>query len=297
MRFNFPEVMKKLSIDELKEYLHNQSIYEPEAIQAAFNELRSRGEIIPDELAIIKKPVAQVKKSDDNHIVYAGFGSRFGANLIDGLIMLPLSLGMVVLMFVVGFWVVYPYQIIVSLISSAYIISFLAIYGATWGKMACKIEVRRVDLTPIGWIEAIKRHSVELITSLIIAALNMIALMSYSFKEIKSSSPIEVNQLIAARRSDFYGVVFFISILWSIGELITLLFNEKRRALHDLLGGTVVVKKESLNNLLLPVVEKEQITPVSNFNIENSVFQCSDCKHPVVEGSKSCSNCGAIFDE
>jgi uncharacterized RDD family membrane protein YckC len=39
------------------------------------------------------------------------------------------------------------------------------------------------------------------------------------------------------------------SVIWFIIEIVTCLLNEKRRALHDYIAGTVVVKNDYLTNL------------------------------------------------
>jgi uncharacterized RDD family membrane protein YckC len=37
--------------------------------------------------------------------------------------------------------------------------------------------------------------------------------------------------------------------VWIFSEFVVLLTNKKRRALHDFMAGTVVIRKESLNKL------------------------------------------------
>ena len=248
MRFNFPEVMKKLSNDELMEYLKDSSKYMPEAVKAAIDELKRRNISIPIEsiLSVQTRIEAQTKT---HGIVYASFISRAGANIIDVLIMIPLSIIMVVLIRSVGIWIVYPLQILISLISSAYIIFFLARYGATLGKMICKIEVRKLDYSPIGWPEALKRHSVELSASLILGLLSFAALLSIPYRQMITISPEDLEPLINSHRSPLYSIVALLDFLWGIGELVSLFFNKRRRALHDYLGGTVVVEKSSLKNI------------------------------------------------
>jgi len=57
----------------------------------------------------------------------------------------------------------------------------------------------------------------------------------------------EFNEHISEGR--YAGVYVLADILWTIwiwSELITMMFNERRRAIHDYMAGTVVIQKSSL---------------------------------------------------
>lgn len=107
---------------------------------------------------------------------YAGFGIRFGAKFIDGLI-----LG-------VPFMIVYVYELVSMnrgaappqlgivpaltnfgflFVQLAYQVFFLGKFGATPGKMACKLKVVRSDGSPIGYGRAAGRFFAELLSGLI----------------------------------------------------------------------------------------------------------------------------------
>jgi uncharacterized RDD family membrane protein YckC len=99
---------------------------------------------------------------------YAGFWIRFGAIFIDGLILsavnmitqIPLSFFMVSTGNNTGQLVII--QLIVTLIQfiipAVYTTWFLGKYGATPGKMACKIKVVRSDGEPLTYGRALGRH-------------------------------------------------------------------------------------------------------------------------------------------
>jgi uncharacterized RDD family membrane protein YckC len=98
----------------------------------------------------------------------AGFWIRFGAIFIDGLILsavnmithIPLSFFMVSTGNNTGQLVII--QLITTLfqfiIPAVYTTWFLGKYGATPGKMACKIKVVRSDGEPVGYGRALGRH-------------------------------------------------------------------------------------------------------------------------------------------
>ena len=108
---------------------------------------------------------------------YAGFWIRFGAKIIDGIIMWVIT--MIVSMafvFMAGSFSNSTLGIFVSLISfffqiaipAAYTTWFLGKYGATLGKMACKIKVVSPDGYPISYLRALGRHFAEWLSGMIL---------------------------------------------------------------------------------------------------------------------------------
>jgi uncharacterized RDD family membrane protein YckC len=108
-------------------------------------------------------------------------------------------------------------------------------YGQTLGKRIMKIRVLSVDDEPITMRQAVLRDSVWLGLLLIGFVLNLPAVLagdSY-LVTIDVTDSVEIG-------------ISYISSAWLILEMITMLFNDKRRAIHDLIAGTVVVRDEPL---------------------------------------------------
>ena len=106
---------------------------------------------------------------------YATFGSRFGAKMLDGLILMVVNVGLGV---VVGMAtesreqkpvvIVMALMVLVQLlINFSYGIFFLGKFGATPGKMACKIKVVRPDGSPLGYGRACGRVFAEILSGMI----------------------------------------------------------------------------------------------------------------------------------
>lgn len=172
---------------------------------------------------------------------YAGFWVRAGAGLIDFIVFLPLIL--------LYFWMeshsragtllmVVPYY----LFYAGYCILFLAKYGKTPGKMVMKIEVTRTDGARIGSREALLRHSVDVIFGLITGVGMLVAVLHTEPTIFNSEMTwIERNKLIMNNSPTFATTAGLLSTAWAYSELIVLLFNKKKRAIHDFIAGTVVV--------------------------------------------------------
>ncbi|MDG1476566.1 MAG: RDD family protein [Vicingaceae bacterium] len=175
----------------------------------------------------------------DNHgykeeIEYAGFWIRFGAALIDVLVMIPIiaistynqfEMKSIVLLYAL------------TVLSALYKPLMEFKYGATLGKMACKIKVVNEDLNPITIDQGFGRYipwGISVVLQLMAA--------SYIFSDpgFNSADTYMEIGLIAqnspiANISNIYNIVFLVII----GSLI---FDKKSRGFHDKIAKTTVIK-------------------------------------------------------
>ena len=162
--------------------------------------------------------------------VYAGFWKRFGASLVDGfvlfLVLFPVQL---ILLVSTPLSTALVGAIILSIFFPVYAIFFHYRYGATIGKMITNIKVTLPNGSPIGIKEAFLRSSVEL-------GLSIVGM----FVELSEISTGDAEQYLS---SVWHEAVEIIGWLWFWSEVVVLLFNERRRAIHDFIAGTVVVHK------------------------------------------------------
>lgn len=161
---------------------------------------------------------------------YKTGGARFWAALIDGLVFLPLVLTERLLILPtdnkVGFIL---WQIFCLLLSCGYSVIMHARYGQTLGKMVMKVKL--VDLSEAGLVtyqQAIMRDIVGIVVTVFI--------LIYLVGSLSSV------QVITEHYDDFMKPWAF---YWLLIELITMLTNSKRRAVHDFIAGTVVVRTTS----------------------------------------------------
>jgi uncharacterized RDD family membrane protein YckC len=101
---------------------------------------------------------------------YAGFWIRVGAKFVDGII---LNVAGQIIQLVIGLAlkgspeVAAGIGVIIALgINAGYMIYFTGKYGATPGKMACKIEVIRADGSPMTFGRATGRYFAEMLSGL-----------------------------------------------------------------------------------------------------------------------------------
>ena len=167
---------------------------------------------------------------------YETFWPRLGAAIVDGIVvMIAAGLGIWLLASTVGLQnttAILIFNIVAALAVYAYSISMHAAYGQTLGKMAANVKVLRAsDESRIGLRHALLRDSVPL--SIEVGAACVVA-----FAIFYGAAKQQVSDLAMA-------LIEGTSAVWFLTEIVTMLLNKKRRALHDFIAGTVVVNVQS----------------------------------------------------
>jgi uncharacterized RDD family membrane protein YckC len=174
---------------------------------------------------------------------YAGFWRRLGAAVVDWLVLLPLSL--------LGLWALASSKtasllllVPLSVISIAYHIVLHARFGQTVGKMATHVRVMRLSGGPIAWREALLRSSVDMVFA-------GIGIVSYTitvtrFPELAwSANWTEKAKMLTELQPVWARWTGYLGQAWIWSEVLTMLLNRQKRALHDFLAGTVVVHAQN----------------------------------------------------
>jgi uncharacterized RDD family membrane protein YckC len=171
---------------------------------------------------------------------YQTFWKRFLASFIDSLIFLPFALLCYYYERSENTSLFLLFTIIHVFLFTLYLVVGHGRYGQTIGKHLMGIKVFDVnEKEVIGYRRAFLRESVWLFAQM--------AGIVYLFVDtVKSSEPIAVYETY------YKSIVGLISSSWFLLEVVTMLFNKKRRAMHDLIAGSVVVhltelKKEDLH--------------------------------------------------
>lgn len=163
---------------------------------------------------------------------YATFWPRFWAAIIDGLIFTALLYIECLL-----FGVEYSnqnmaLQAVNGVQYIGYVVFMHGFYGQTLGKMVMDVKVLDHDTeTDINLKQSVRRESVNI-------AINS------SWILLLLSISISLQQLGSIHEFLTYLIMGLSSLatVWALSEFITMLFNEKRRAIHDFIGKTVVVR-------------------------------------------------------
>ena len=179
----------------------------------------------------------------DGQKVYAGFWKRFCAGFADGLILMPL---VVFFVWIEGFDRTLAIAITIpsSIMYAMYHVFFNARLGGTPGKLAVGIRITKPDGSRISWPEAWKRSSVYLVFALVVLVVEVWALTQVDPSRYASLRWIERAQLLQEHFSAWYSFVTILQNTWIWSEIVVLLFNKRKRAIHDFIAGTIVIRKE-----------------------------------------------------
>lgn len=178
----------------------------------------------------------------DERPKYAGFWRRFGALLLDFMVFSPI-MGLTMYLNH-NYRLFHLYYFIPGLfISVLYSIYLVRRYGGTPGKLLMGLRITRVDFSPVGYREAILRHAPEFVLGAISSIAIILASLKMTDKEYLSLSMTLQFKALQDRTPSWNKVIQTTQTIWIWSEFVVLLTNRKKRALHDFIAGTVVIRK------------------------------------------------------
>ena len=181
--------------------------------------------------------------------IYAGFWSRFGSLLLDFLFILPV-LAMTLYLNGLG-KNMYFYTIIPNLAFGLWYNIYLPKkYGGTPGKLVVGIKIIRLNGQPINWREAILRHIVLFILTILSSIMFVSCLLSADDSIFTNLSWMGQSQYLMTLSPVFFTVYTWTTNIWIYSEFIVMLTNKRKRAIHDFIAGTVIVKAKYIDNIL-----------------------------------------------
>lgn len=173
----------------------------------------------------------------DSRIKYGGFWPRLGALILDGLILAPITAG--IMYFNVTSWKSVPIMLISSVASLAYKPIMEFYYGATFGKMAAGLTVTNSAYGAPSLKDILLRNVfhygpslISLYFSIEIYSHPLFQDIDGYFDFIEFSAQFKGPEYIGY----FSGLIVFI-------EAVMLLADDKKRTLHDRIAGTYVIEK------------------------------------------------------
>ncbi|MGE3076845.1 MAG: RDD family protein [Dehalococcoidia bacterium] len=192
---------------------------------------------------------------------YQTFWQRFVASLIDAMVLGPVGYPTTLLIGYGPLSVAIAWIIVTCPAGFLYTSYCHGRWGKTLGKYAAGIEVvRHEDNAPLGFGRAIRRDLGAIVLALAGAAVLVTYLATggetESFRAFDQSRfQITEERLENESAGELFRRTFedslppwqtmvipALSSLWFFAELTTMFSNPKRRALHDLIGGSVVIK-------------------------------------------------------
>ena len=166
----------------------------------------------------------------------AGFWIRAGATVIDYLIFIPIG--------ILSFWNTYSLKsivvlVLISLPGLLYKPFMESFFGATLGKMSCKIKVIDDNGKKLSFFNAYIRFLPFLVLAGVSLASQLILFSSSQFQSVKSWT-----ELSQAQQGNFMVVISYPATLLVLIDCIMVAFTFRKRALHDMMADSFCVYKE-----------------------------------------------------
>ena len=181
--------------------------------------------------------------SKDGKYVYAGFWKRLGAAIVDFVVWIPF-LVLVYYASSINMVIALGVAVIQAFIYSIYYVSLNLVYGGTLGKLLVGIRITKPNGGKIGIQEALLRSAVDIVYGFVFAVAQIYALSQVDADAFLKAGYIDRMNLLAPLYPAYNAYAQILFTVWYWSELIVLLFNKRRRALHDYIAGTVVIHKE-----------------------------------------------------
>ena len=164
---------------------------------------------------------------------------RLWAGLVDGAIFLPFGwLDDVLWRNVASPMVLVPWFVLYSFLMVGYSIGFHWAWGQTLGKRLAGVRVFNVAGGRLSFRQAALRDILPL-------SLTLVGVPMDVPKVAQGINPLLPQAGGLAGLSMFQMFVLWASLAWFVVEVVTMLSNRRRRALHDFIAGSVVMKVAS----------------------------------------------------
>lgn len=184
---------------------------------------------------IIAEPENLLQEFESGHSVFGSFRDRFLASLIDGVVLLPLVL---IEWFNKSTFKILPLMVFTFLVGFLYKLVLEYRYGATVGKMVLKLKVVKKKFQQVNLAGVLLRNIFDIGQRVFFFVVALIVYLGEDFDSIRSNA-----EFVAAQNQvvNMMPYLYGFSIL-SVIEVVVLISDKKRRAIHDFIGGTFVIK-------------------------------------------------------
>lgn len=174
-------------------------------------------------------------RQPDDSLRYRTFGPRFWAGWIDGLVFAPLGWLTEFLIAPAAPAVRVSMLVLDAILYFTYSVVAHGLYGQTVGKWLCGVEVLDVSESKLSMRQALWRDGVPIVLTFI-----SFVVLFPELLERTPQAPKRIHDIGWMGRAFIWS-----SGAWYLLELLTMLTNDKRRAVHDFIASSVVVRTET----------------------------------------------------
>lgn len=122
-----------------------------------------------------------------------------------------------------------------------YNILFVALWGQTPGKMLARIHIVQTDGSLVGWWHAILRNSVETIIVSVMTFFEIYVVLHMPHEDFARTMMAQREELMQKMMPAFTHYLGFTMMVYAYSEYVVMWFNKRKRAIHDFIGGTIII--------------------------------------------------------
>lgn len=190
-----------------------------------------------------------------NRAYYGGFWIRLGAQLVDTLLSIPI---LIMVEHLNKFGTPNTYIATLILVQVFFLLCYIyfpVVHGGTPGKLLLNLRIVKLNGQPVGWRASLLRYSLALGLSLFQVALYAYCIKKGDYEVFSNLHWYEHGHYLGVFSPLLYKSFLCADYLWMITAVISIVIDKKRRAIHDFIAGTVVVKTAYLGLI------KENVEP------------------------------------
>lgn len=180
--------------------------------------------------------------------IYAGFWPRLGSIWLDFLIVLPVSIIVLALNSLSKdmYFITFIPQLLFSIWYHVYLVEK---NGGTPGKLILGIKIIKLNGQDVTRTEAILRYLIQFVIGFIAIGATLTSVMNADEEYYESLGWMQKQFYLATLSPGLFTIHRWASNIWIYSELIVLLTNERKRAIHDFIAGTVIVKTKYVDKI------------------------------------------------
>jgi uncharacterized RDD family membrane protein YckC len=174
--------------------------------------------------------------------IYTDIRHRWASNFIDGLFLSFVSFPFIRIG--KNYFSNFPLWLgLFEILFFCFYVVLVGLWGQTPGKMMTKTKILKLDGSRARWKNVLKRYSVELV--FIVYAIFMFLVIWF----LKTKNLLQLDEFHWMGTTLINGLHIFqwAYLLYLLSGVVVFLNNDKRRDLHDYIGGTVIVHDPGLS--------------------------------------------------
>jgi len=204
--------------------------------------MESRNPYAPPLAPLIAAEEPVKFSTDSETFEYGGFWRRVAAGILDSLILAPLGFVLFMLLSYTRHAYVY-YSLPSVVISLFYYIWLVRRFGGTPGKRIMSMRIALTDGSPV----TVRAATLRYLPMLILQLLSVTAMIQATFSlaaDFESLGYIEKLAELGKSAPAWNNFVTGVMYVWWIASAITLAANQRKRAIHDFIAGTIVLRTD-----------------------------------------------------